>query len=67
MENLLEFAYTSKLTLSKDNIDSVLTAARELDIQNLEYSCLNILKQVGLSGVHYPSNIVLSIQLIFVG
>ena len=45
MENLLEFAYTSKLTVSKENIDHVLNAARELEMKNLEYSCLNFLKQ----------------------
>jgi len=45
MENLLEFAYTSKLTLSKKNICDVLNAAHELDIRNLEYSCLNLLKE----------------------
>ena len=45
MENLLEFAYTSKLTVSKANIDHVLTAARELEMKNLEYSCLDFLKQ----------------------
>ncbi|XP_076819357.1 transcription regulator protein BACH1-like isoform X2 [Clavelina lepadiformis] len=61
MEHLLEFAYTSKLTLSKDNIDFVLTAARELDIQNLEYSCLNILKQKLLQescGLNNPTTCV---------
>jgi len=46
MENILEFAYTSKLTLSRDNIDHVLEAARELDVKNLEYACLNLLRQV---------------------
>ena len=45
MENLLDFAYTSKLTVSKDNIDHVLSAAKELEMKNLEYSCLNFLKQ----------------------
>ena len=45
MENLLEFAYTSKLTVSKDNIDHVLSAARELEMKNLEYSCLDFLRQ----------------------
>nr|NP_001071661.1 transcription factor protein [Ciona intestinalis]BAE06323.1 transcription factor protein [Ciona intestinalis] len=45
MESLLEFAYTSKLTVSRGNINHVLAAARELDVKNLEYSCLNLLKQ----------------------
>uniref|UniRef100_H2YYI8 BTB domain-containing protein n=1 Tax=Ciona savignyi TaxID=51511 RepID=H2YYI8_CIOSA len=45
MECLLEFAYTSKLTVSRENINHVLAAARELDVKNLEYSCLNLLKQ----------------------
>ena len=49
MESLLEFAYTSKLTLSKDNIDHVLSAAKELEMKNLEYSCLDFLKQKLLS------------------
>nr|CAB3225061.1 BACH transcription regulator protein [Phallusia mammillata] len=45
MENILEFAYTSKLTVCRSNIDHVLAAARELDVKNLEYACLNLLKE----------------------
>lgn len=46
MENILEFAYTSKLTVSRSNVDHVLAAARELDVKNLEFACLNLLKEV---------------------
>lgn len=46
MESLLEFAYTSKLTVNLTNIDDVICAARELDFKNIEFSCLNYLKQV---------------------
>ncbi|XP_039262437.2 transcription regulator protein BACH1-like [Styela clava] len=45
MESLLEFAYTSKLTVTQANIDDVICAARELEFKNIEFSCLNYLKQ----------------------
>lgn len=45
MECLLEFAYTSKLAVTSANVDDVLTAAAELEFKNIEFSCLNYLKQ----------------------
>lgn len=46
MESLLEFAYTSQLTVSSKNISQILDAVRELDIKNIEFTCLNVLKEV---------------------
>lgn len=50
MESLLEFAYTSKLTVTQTNIDDVICAARELEFKNIEFSCLGYLKQQLTSG-----------------
>jgi len=49
MESLLEFAYTSQLTVSSKNISQILDAVRELDIKNIEFTCLNVLKEKLLS------------------
>lgn len=51
MESLLEFAYTAKLAVTCTNIDDVISAARELEFKNIEFSCLSYLKQV--SDINY--------------
>ncbi|XP_064129211.1 transcription regulator protein BACH1 isoform X5 [Loxodonta africana] len=43
-EPLLQFAYTAKLILSKDNVDEVCKCAEFLGVHNIEESCFQFLK-----------------------
>ncbi|XP_008051419.1 transcription regulator protein BACH1 [Carlito syrichta] len=43
-EPLIQFAYTAKLILSKDNVDEVCKCAEFLSVHNIEESCFQFLK-----------------------
>ncbi|XP_041534491.1 transcription regulator protein BACH1 [Microtus oregoni] len=43
-EPLIQFAYTAKLILSKDNVDEVCRCAEFLSVHNIEESCFQFLK-----------------------
>lgn len=43
-EPLIQFAYTAKLILSKDNVDEVCRCAEFLSVHNIEESCFHFLK-----------------------
>ncbi|XP_005345408.1 transcription regulator protein BACH1 [Microtus ochrogaster] len=43
-EPLIQFAYTAKLILSKDNVDAVCRCAEFLSVHNIEESCFQFLK-----------------------
>jgi len=56
LECLLDFAYTSKLTISKKNVSEVLHAVKVLDMKNIELKCLSLIKQKLFESAEIPHN-----------